>query len=385
MANPEHVAILTQGVAEWNAWRHRYPDIIPDLSELHDHDPHFYWRGRDLSNVDLSRAALLGTDLSEAKLTGAQFIAATLQSAQLAGADLSKADFWNADLFAAKLAGAKLFRTNLHSANLHGAVLSRAQLAHVTLTQANLTQAVFAEATLTDVDLRRAVLVQTDFQHATLRDCRVYGISAWDLRLDGAVQIDLRIGKERANPITVDDLEVAQFIYLLLHNQKIRDVINTLGKRGVLLLGRFTAERKPVLEAMRAELRRLGYLPIVFDFERPTERDFTETVMVLAGMSLFVVADITNPKSSPLELQATVPNYMIPFVPILQEGETPFAMFVDLQRKYDWVLDLLTYDSVERLVRGFETDVVRPALAKHDAFVMRKTAALRVRRIGDGL
>ena len=36
--------------------------------------------------------------------------------------------------------------------------------------------------------------------------------------------------------ITVDNIEVAQFVYLLLHNEKIRDVIDTIGKKGVLLL-----------------------------------------------------------------------------------------------------------------------------------------------------
>jgi hypothetical protein len=33
-----------------------------------------------------------------------------------------------------------------------------------------------------------------------------------------------------------------------------------------------------------------------------------------------------------------VPDYMVPFAPILQQGEDPFSMFVDLQNKYDWVL-----------------------------------------------
>jgi hypothetical protein len=33
-------------------------------------------------------------------------------------------------------------------------------------------------------------------------------------------------------------------------------------------------------------------------------------------------------------LQATVPDLMVPFAPILQQGEQPFAMFVDLQNKY---------------------------------------------------
>ena len=31
---------------------------------------------------------------------------------------------------------------------------------------------------------------------------------------------------------------------------------------------------------------------------------------------------------------------MVPFAPILEEGQLPFAMFVDLQNKYDWVLDV---------------------------------------------
>jgi hypothetical protein len=61
-------------------------------------------------------------------------------------------------------------------------------------------------------------------------------------------------------------------------------------------------------------------------------------VRLLANLSRFVIADITNPRSTPLELQAAVPDYMIPFVPILQNEEEPFAMFVDLQNKYDWVL-----------------------------------------------
>ena len=101
----------------------------------------------------------------------------------------------------------------------------------------------------------------------------------------------------------------------------------------MLTLGRFT-ERKDILESLRETLRQRGYVPIVVDFERPTDRDFTETVMTLAGMCLFIIADITNPQSVPLELQATIPNYMIPFVPIIQEGEKPFAMFVDLWKKY---------------------------------------------------
>ena len=43
--------------------------------------------------------------------------------------------------------------------------------------------------------------------------------------------------------ITVDNIEVAQFVYLILHNEKIRDMIDTVGYKGVLILGRFTERR----------------------------------------------------------------------------------------------------------------------------------------------
>jgi|SRR6516164_1470290 len=47
----------------------------------------------------------------------------------------------------------------------------------------------------------------------------------------------------------------------------------------------------------------------------------------LASLSKFVIVDIANPRSAPLELQATVPDYLVPFSPILQQGEQPFSMF----------------------------------------------------------
>ena len=100
-----------------------------------------------------------------------------------------------------------------------------------------------------------------------------------------------------------------------------------------------------MFEWLREELRKRGYLPIVFNFDKPETKDFTETIRLLAGLSKFVIADVTNPKSAPLELQATVPEIMVPFQPIIKQGEEPFAMLEDLQRKHDWVFRTLRYSS----------------------------------------
>jgi hypothetical protein len=116
--------------------------------------------------------------------------------------------------------------------------------------------------------------------------------------------------------ITVDDLEVAQFIYLLLNHKKLRNVFNAVTERGVLLLGRFGGGGLEVLQAVADRLREEKYLPIIFDFDRPQNRNYTETVKTLAGLSRFIVADLSGP-SVPQELYATVPHFKIPFVPIL--------------------------------------------------------------------
>jgi uncharacterized protein YjbI with pentapeptide repeats len=79
-------------------------------------------------------------------------------------------------------------------------------------------------ANLERADLNGATLVETKLTDADLTGCRVYGISAWDLRLEGAKQRDLVITTPDEPQITVDNLEVAQFIYLLLKNEKIREL-----------------------------------------------------------------------------------------------------------------------------------------------------------------
>jgi hypothetical protein len=147
--------------------------------------------------------------------------------------------------------------------------------------------------------------------------------------------------------VAVDNIEVAQFVYLLLHNEKIRDVIDTVTSRVVLILGRFTPERKAVLDAIREELRQRHYVPVLFDFDVPANRDVTETVTLLARMARFIIADLTDPSSIPKELEAIVPQLAVPVQPLL-EGDRPYAMFKDYW-KYDWVLAVHRYDGLPSL------------------------------------
>ncbi len=384
MANDQHIAQLSKGVAAWNSWRAENPNISPDLS------------GADLSKANLILAYLVETNLSGADLTGADLL-----SAVLFGADLSKANLRGANLSNANLGYANLRETDLTRAMVLEADLSKANLVHANLTWANLWSTNLDEADLRGANLRganlnwahlreaklcpaileSAILVNTDLTGADLTGSRIHGASVWGVKLENTKQHNLVI-TEKDPEITVDNLEVAQFVYLLFNNEKIRDVIDTIGKKGVLLLGRFTEGRIHILERLREKLRDLGFVPMVFNFDKPETKDFTETVRLLANLSHFVIVDITNPRSTPLELQAAVPDYMVPFVPILEEGQDPFPMFVDLQNKYDWVLDpVIAYSSVDRLIEVLEDKIVRRAEAKFNELLERRTQQLRVESI----
>jgi hypothetical protein len=171
--------------------------------------------------------------------------------------------------------------------------------------------------------------------------------------------------------ITVDNIEVAQFIYLMLHNQKVRDVIDTITSKVVLILGRFTDERKAVLDGLREELRKRDYLPILFDFNVPATRDITETVSLLARMARFIVADLTDPSSIPKELEAIVPDLAVPVQPLLEGASRPYAMFKDYW-KYDWVLPICWYERLEPLLATLAEKVIAPAEGKVKALEERR-------------
>lgn len=169
---------------------------------------------------------------------------------------------------------------------------------------------------------------------------------------------------ENEPEITVDNIEVAQFIYLLLHNQKIRNVIDTITSKVVLILGRFTDERKAVLDALRDELRKRDYLPILFDFEKPASRNTDETITLLARMARFVIADISDAKSVLQELRAIVPELpSVPVQPVIIASQEEAGMF-DFYRGFRSFLPVHRYDTTAQLLSELRDRVIEPSEAK---------------------
>jgi uncharacterized protein YjbI with pentapeptide repeats len=379
MAKDEHVALLKQSVAAWNAWHVEKPPNIglkpftsPDLSEADLSRANL--SGADLSWVHLGKANLSEANLQDANLNSAYLRGADLSGANLVRADLSGANLEEANLSQANLGGADLTLADLSGANLRYADLKRAHLFSANLRMANLIGASLYAANLHGANLNAAILrgadlqgsqlVDTDFRDADLTNCRIFGISAWLLKLEGAKQQNLVITHEGEPEITVDNIEVAQFIYLLLRNEKLREVIDTITSKSVLILGRFTADRKAVLDALREELRRRDYLPILFDFERPRSLDTDETITLLARMAKFIIADVSDAKGVLQELRAIVPDLpSVPVQPVILATQEEPGMF-DFYRNRPSFLTVHRYTDQQQLLADLGDKVIRPAELK---------------------
>ena len=118
-----------------------------------------------------------------------------------------------------------------------------------------------------------------------------------------------------------------------------------------------------MLDAIREELRHRNYLPILFDFEAPGNRDFTETISTLAHMARFIIADLTEPSSLPKELEAIVTTLAVPVQPVLEGITRPYSMFQDYW-KYHWVLKVHRYEDLEGLIASLGDRVISPAEIK---------------------
>jgi Pentapeptide repeats (8 copies) len=328
VANQRHLDLLRRGVGVWNDWRAKEPSISPDLRDADRQEADLNGaalHGADLRGANFFKANLFKADLREANLSLASLQEAHLTMADLRGAYLERANLYRANLYGAKLEGAHLHDAFLNWANLSDAKLTKGDLRKAALVGANLTAADLSHADLTGANLTKAILVDTVFADALLTGCIVYGVSAWNVKLSkDTKQQDLVITHRGEPKITVDNIEVAQFVYLLLHNEKIRGVIDTVTSKVVLILDRFTPERKAVLDAIREELRIRHYVPILFDFDVPAGRDITETVSLLARMARFIIADLTEASSIQKELEAIVPHLAVPVQPLLGEEERPY-------------------------------------------------------------
>ncbi len=132
----------------------------------------------------------------------------------------------------------------------------------------------------------------------------------------------------------------------------------------VLILGRFTDARMEVLDDIRRALTQLDrvYVPILFDFEKARDRDLIESVLRFAAVSRFVIADLSDPKSVPAELQAIVPAFpSLPVIPLIEDAQREYPVSDHILRRASVRSPVVRYRDRAHLTSIFRAKVIEPA------------------------
>lgn len=102
--------------------------------------------------------------------------------------------------------------------------------------------------------------------------------------------------------------------------------------------------------------------PEPFTSTRPDSRDLVESILGFAALSRFVIADLSEPRSLPQELQAIVPNLQsVPIVPIINEGGREFATSNSIARRPSVVQPTVRYRNIADLETRLEGEIVDAA------------------------
>lgn len=348
MPSSQTLEVLKFGAEFWNKWRLTDEGRCPDLSDVNfvrdcPSGEGFYdlpiFQGFNFSGMNMNRISMRNSTFIGCDFSGSHF-----HFSDLVDSYCLNCDFTGAGLNVSKIGSAEFIECNFTDADL----------SYCSAEETN-----FIGSALVGTNLSNMSLVKTNFSNARIENACAYGISAWDLNLDGCRQSNIAIS-ESSNSITVPTIELAQFISLLINSKNLRQVIETITSKVVLILGRFTPERKAVLDEIKSQLDEHGYLAVLFDFEVPSSRDITETVITLAALSKFIVADLSDPRSIPQELTSIIPHLpSVPVQPILELTDQEYGMFEHF-KSYPWVLPTKTYLSsdlpslVEQVVSSCE-------------------------------
>jgi uncharacterized protein YjbI with pentapeptide repeats len=357
MANQQHLNVLRQGVATWNRWRTETFEQWQRGVQLEDPaETLIDLSGADLSGVNLRGALLYHVDLSGANLHGADLRQVNCDSTNFCDADLSAVNLSQAYLPGINLFGAKLNGANLSEADLNWTILKKVDFRGVDLTGAkligtDLRYADLSQSNLSGADLSFSYISRANLSGACLTGCRVHAISCYDTQLEKTIQSDLILSLPWEVTITVDTLGLAQFIFLLLNNPGLRDMIDGITSKAVLIIGYFAAERKMVAEALCEALRNRNYVPITINVDKPADQDTMKMISILASIVRFVLADLTEAESTVPAFPFILPDFpSIPVQPLLQisKHETPMLSNISTS---PWILPLAQYQDPPHLMR----------------------------------
>lgn len=351
------------GYVKWRKWRKENQFRTPNLENAN-------LNKIELLKYDFNNANFKGAQLKESKLIDCEFMSANLENVNLEKANCAFSNFTNATLNNVNFSYAELINITMINCNCinskflnvsmvqnlaGGSNFSFSDFTGSEIVTTNLIDCNLQETKFIDCYLNGSNLSRSNLNKSIIKNTTIYAVSTWDISTEDSLQENLTITNHYNDTVlTVDDLEIANFIYLISNNSKVANAIDNISRKIVLILGRFTPERLEVLKHIKLVLKRKNYVPILFDFEKPNKRDLTETIGLIGRMSKFVVADLTDAKSIPQELSELIPNNpSLTIYPIIFKEDKEYSMFEHWKR-YPWVKEIYEYENESELDELFE-------------------------------
>lgn len=338
----ELITMIKKGPDVWNKFKKENEGAYIDLGSI-DFE-------RDIKEVTMMYDL---PEYHDYDFSGCRLNSVVARNSIFFDCDFSSVTFTFSDICYSSFYRCKFINTELAVSRLGSAEFTECEFINCNLSYCSAEETKFISCNILNSNMNNMSLVKTDFSKSSIINTSVYGISSWDLILKKTVQENILISEN--DNLSVDNIEIAQFIYLMINNKKIRDILDTITSKVVLILGRFTKERKKVLDYLKKQLQQKGYVAVVFDFDKPSSRDLTETISTLAHLSKFVIADLTDAKSLPQELTTIIPNLpSVPIQPIILKGQREYGMYEHFQR-YPWVNEIFEYEKdLKEIVKKIE-------------------------------
>lgn len=209
MANIEHKNTLKKGSSIWNLWRNNNPQISPDLSDI-NFITEFPNTNENYNLPKFINYNFKNSNFRKVSLRNITFINCNFDDSYLHFSDLVDAYFESCSFNNVGMRVCKI-----GAATFSNCIFNNSDLSYSSAVEAN-----FTGSTFNNSKLEQMSLINCNFSESILTKCRIYGISSWDLITTNSKHSDLVITKEDQPTITVDKLELAQFIYMIINRRQ---------------------------------------------------------------------------------------------------------------------------------------------------------------------
>ena len=265
--------------ASWNNWRKSNEFSPLDLSNAN-------LSNRFLNEFDFSYCNLINTSFKNSELKKAAFKNSDISYAEFSESNLSDAyfldtlslrtqfnyslfrntKFQNFDAISADFTGSKLHNVSIDSSKIDFCIFEAAIFENTTISKTSLMVSSFYKTDLSyskflDCRFKGSLFIKTNVEQSTFENCNIFGISCWKISGTPRLTKNLNISDYKEPPITLDNLENAQFLYLLLSNSRIPSVIDSLTTKIVLILGRFSDQQNSILDLIRYKIAGIWIYP----------------------------------------------------------------------------------------------------------------------------